>query len=315
MGELRGKRIWVAGHGGMVGGALVRRLHSEGALVLGADRQSLDLRRQEQVEHYIDRERPDAIVLAAARVGGILANDRMPADFLQDNLLIAANVIGAAHAAGIDRLLFLGSSCIYPRDAQQPIPENALLSGPLEPTNQWYALAKIAGVKLVEAHRRQHGRDYIAAMPCNLYGPGDNFDLDAGHVLPALIHRAHIAKLRGDRTLTIWGTGSPLREFLHVDDCADALVFLLRNYSGNAPVNVGSGVEISILALAEIVCRVVGFHGSIDFDASKPDGTRRKLTDSSRLRALGWSPRHSLEDGVAETYAWFLANAARGRAA
>jgi GDP-L-fucose synthase len=311
--ELGGKRIWVTGHRGMVGSALVRRLAREDCTVLTVPRAGLDLTRQAEVERFVRDQQPDAIILAAAKVGGILANDSFPADFLHQNLQIATAIFGAAHAANVDRLLFLGSSCIYPRLASQPIDEDALLTGPLEPTNEWYALAKIAGIKLAQAFRKQHGRDYIAAMPTNLYGPGDNFDLRSGHVLPALIRKAHEAKRAGADTLTVWGTGTPRREFLHVDDCADALVFLLRHYSGAQPVNVGSGTDLSILELTGLVCRVVGYPGRIVHDLSKPDGTPRKLLSPARLRALGWSPRIGLEQGIADTYRWFLANEAELR--
>lgn len=311
--ELEGRRIWVAGHRGMVGSALVRRLAREDCTVLTVPRAELDVTRQAEVERFVRDQQPDAIILAAAKVGGILANDTLPADFLLQNLQIATAVLGAAHAADVDRLLYLGSSCIYPRLAAQPIEEDALLTGPLEPTNEWYALAKLAGIKLAQAFRRQHGRDYIAAMPTNLYGPGDNFDLGSGHVLPALIRKAHEAKRAGADALTIWGTGTPRREFLHVDDCADALVFLLRHYSGTQPVNVGSGTDLSIAELAELVCRVVGYRGRIVRDLSKPDGTPRKLLSSARLRAMGWSPRVELEQGIADTCRWFLANEAELR--
>ncbi|MGN6487999.1 MAG: GDP-L-fucose synthase family protein [Devosia sp.] len=312
---LAGKRIWVAGHRGMVGAAVLRRLAAEGCTVLTATRSELDLTRQAEVERFVREARPDAIVLAAARVGGILANASQPADFLHENLAIASAVFGAAHAGGVDRLLFLGSSCIYPRLAPQPISEDALLTGPLEPTNEGYAIAKIAGIKLAQAFRRQHGRDYISAMPTNLYGPGDRFDLVGGHVLAALLRKAHEAKLGRAETLTVWGSGRPRREFLHVDDCADALVFLLQHYSGAAPVNVGSGDELSILELARLVCRVVGYGGRIVLDRSKPDGTPRKLLDSTKLRAMGWAPRIGLEAGIADTYRWFVAAQAAGEAA
>lgn len=304
--DIAGKRIWVAGHRGMVGSALVRRLASEACTVLTVGRDEVDLKRQDQVERYVAAERPDAIILAAAKVGGILANDTYPADFLFDNLVIETNVFGAAHAAGVNRLLFLGSSCIYPKLAPQPITEDALLTGPLEPTNEWYAIAKIAGIKLAEAYRRQHGRDYISAMPTNLYGPGDNFDLKSSHVLPALIRKAHEAKLDGSPTLTIWGTGAPLREFLHVDDCADALVHLLTHYSGAEHVNVGSGSDLSILELTRMVADVVGFTGEIVTDQTKPDGTPRKLMSGDKLKSLGWAPKIGLRDGIASTYQWFL---------
>lgn len=290
----------------MVGSALVRRLASEACTVLTVGRDEVDLKRQDQVERYVAAERPDAIILAAAKVGGILANDTYPADFLFDNLVIETNVFGAAHAAGVNRLLFLGSSCIYPKLAAQPITEDALLTGPLEPTNEWYAIAKIAGIKLAEAYRRQHGRDYISAMPTNLYGPGDNFDLKSSHVLPALIRKAHEAKLDGSPTLTIWGTGAPLREFLHVDDCADALVHLLTHYSGAEHVNVGSGSDLSILELTRMVADVVGFTGEIVTDQTKPDGTPRKLMSGDKLKSLGWAPKIGLRDGIASTYQWFL---------
>jgi GDP-L-fucose synthase len=254
----------------------------------------------------MQRERPDAVVVAAAKVGGILANGSYPADFLYENLLIAANCIGAAHAADVNRLLFLGSSCIYPKFADQPIVEEALLTGPLEPTNEWYAVAKIAGIKLCQAYRAQHGRDYISAMPTNLYGPGDNFDLLSSHVMPALIRKAHDAKLEGAPSITIWGTGAPRREFLHADDCADACVHLLAHYSDDLHVNVGSGEELSIRELAELVCSVVGFNGAIEHDVSKPDGTPRKLMSAARLRGMGWAPTISLRNGIARTYSWFL---------
>ena len=303
--DLSGKRIYVAGHRGMVGSAIVRRLEREDCEILTAPR-SVDLREQAMVRDWLGEQRPDATVLAAARVGGILANDSYPAQFLYDNLMIEANVIEAARQAGCNRLLFLGSSCIYPRDADQPLTEDALLTGPLEPTNEWYAVAKIAGIKLTQAYRRQYGCDYISAMPTNLYGPGDNFDLETSHVLPALIHKAHLAKQAGDAELTVWGSGTPLREFLHVDDMADACVFLLKAYSGEDHVNVGYGSDISIADLARLVAQVVGFEGEIVLDASKPDGTPRKLMDSSRLNALGWRPSIGLEDGIRSAYAAFL---------
>lgn len=306
--DLCGKRIWVAGHRGMVGSALVRRLAHEECEVLTAGRDVLDFKRQSEVEDYIGETKPDAIILAAAKVGGILANDTYPADFLYDNLMIEANIIHAAHLNDVNRLLFLGSSCIYPKLAPQPIPEEALLTGPLEPTNEWYAIAKIAGLKMTEAYRRQFGRDYISAMPTNLYGPGDNFDLQSSHVLPALIRKAHEAKRNGDAEITIWGTGSPRREFLHVDDCADALVFLLQNYSQAKHVNVGSGEDVSILELTELVCETVGFSGEIAHDLSKPDGAQKKLMSSETLLALGWKPNIELPHGIQATYEWFLAN-------
>jgi GDP-L-fucose synthase len=305
---LSGQRIWVAGHTGMVGSAIVRALAARGIEALTAPRAQLDLTRQADVECFVADQKPDAIVMAAARVGGILANDSYPADFLGQNLAIQDNVYAAAHKADVDRLVFLGSSCIYPKLAPQPIHEDSLLTGPLEPTNEWYAIAKIAGVKLADAYRRQHGRDYISVMPTNLYGPGDNFDLTTSHVLPALIRKAHEAKLRGDAAITIWGSGTPRREFLHVDDCADAIVFLLERYHEPGPINVGSGSDLTISELAEIVCEVVGFKGTIDTDSSKPDGTPRKLMSSDRLRAMGWTPKIRLREGIASTYEWFLAH-------
>ncbi|HEY0919581.1 GDP-L-fucose synthase [Devosia sp.] len=308
--ELAGRRVFVAGHRGMVGSALVRRLASEDCEIVTAPRAALDLTRQAEVEAWMAANRPDVVVIAAARVGGILANATRPVDFLHDNLMIAANLMAAAHAAGVGRLLFLGSSCIYPRLAEQPIAEEALLTGPLEPTNEAYAIAKIAGIKLVDAYRRQHGRDWISAMPTNLYGPGDNFDLSSSHVLPALIRKAHEARRAGAGQLEIWGTGTPLREFLHAEDCADALVFLLRRWSGAGPVNVGSGEEISILDLARLVAAVVGFDGDIVQDLTKPDGTPRKLMSSARLTAMGWRPGIGLKEGIARTYAWYLEHVA-----
>jgi len=304
--DLEGKRIWVAGHRGMVGSAIVRRLASEPCEVLTAGRQEVDLTRQSEVEDYLAQTKPDAIVLAAARVGGILANDSYPVDFLVQNLQIETNIFAAAHANDVGRLLFLGSSCIYPKLAPQPIVEEALLTGPLEPTNEWYSIAKIAGIKLAQAYRKQFGRDYISAMPTNLYGPGDNFDLNSSHVLPALIRKAHEANERGDASITIWGTGSPRREFLHADDCADALVFLLKEYSGAEHVNVGSGADMTILELTQLICELVGFEGRIEHDLSKPDGTPRKLMSADKLRALGWTPNIQLREGIHRTYQWFL---------
>ncbi len=309
--DLTGKRIWVAGHRGMVGSAVVRRLEREDCEIITAGRDAVDLIRQAEVEAFMAEARPDAIVMAAAKVGGILANDTYPADFLYDNLMIEANIFKAAFDSGVEKLLFLGSSCIYPKLAPQPIPEDALLTGPLEPTNEWYAIAKIAGIKLAEAYRKQHGADFISAMPTNLYGPGDNFDLKSSHVLPALIRKAHEAKVSGADRITIWGTGTPRREFLHADDCADALVFLLKSYSGEAHVNVGSGEDITILDLARLVCQVVGFEGEIRTDPSKPDGTPRKLMSADRLRGMGWTPNIRLEVGLRQTYQWFLANHGR----
>lgn len=304
---LDGKRVWVAGHRGMVGSAIVRRLASENCDIVTAGREDLDLKVPDQVERFVSKTRPDAIFMAAAKVGGILANDSLPADFLYDNLMIAANVTKAAHAGGVAKMLFLGSSCIYPREAPQPIVESALLTGPLEPTNEWYAVAKIAGIKLAQAYRKQHGCDFISAMPTNLYGPGDNFDLASSHVLPALMRKAHEAKLAGADHMTIWGSGEPRREFLHADDCADACVFLMKHYSDVEHVNVGSGEDLTIRQLAEQVSGVVGFKGAIRVDRTKPDGTLRKLMSGEKIRAMGWSPRISLEAGLRSTYQEFLA--------
>lgn len=300
--SLSGKRVWVAGHRGMVGSAVVRRLSSEKCDILTVDRREVDLRRHDDVERHVAATRPDIVILAAAKVGGILANKTYPADFLLDNLLVQTSVVAACQKHGVEKLTFLGSSCIYPRDAPQPMPETALLTGPLEPTNEWYAIAKIAGIKLCQAFRRQHGCDYISAMPTNLYGPNDNFDLATSHVLPALIAKAHAAKRSGARKFEIWGSGAPLREFMHVDDCADAIVFLTKHYSGDEHVNVGSGEEVTIRQLAETVMSAAQLDAELVFDATKPDGTPRKLMDSSRLRDMGWGPRISLKEGVERTY-------------
>ncbi|MCW1840386.1 GDP-L-fucose synthase [Prosthecomicrobium hirschii] len=305
--SLVGKRVWVAGHRGMVGSAIVRRLGSEACTVLTVDRAEADLRDQRAIRAWMDTARPDAVFLAAAKVGGILANDTYPADFLYDNLMIEANIIEAAHRVGVEKLLFLGSSCIYPKFAAQPIVEDALLTGPLEPTNEWYAIAKIAGIKLAQAYRRQHGCDFISAMPTNLYGPGDNFDLASSHVMPALIRKTHEARQRGDAEIVVWGTGTPRREFLHVDDCADACVHLMKTYSDAGHVNVGSGTDVTIAELAALIARVVGFEGAVRYDTTKPDGTPRKLMDGGRLAGTGWQARIGLEEGIRSAYAWFLA--------
>lgn len=303
--SLEGKRVWVAGHKGMVGSSIVDRLQNEGCEILTISRQELDLLDQRSVREWMKQERPDAIFLAAARVGGIFANANRPADFIYENLMIEANVIDAAFRNNVEKLLFLGSSCIYPRLAKQPIVEDSLLTGPLEKTNEAYAVAKIAGIKLCSAYREQHGCDFISAMPTNLYGPRDNFDLTTSHVLPALIRKAHEAKLADAQELNIWGSGTPKREFLHVDDCADALVFLMRYYSETDHVNVGCGQDIAILDLARLVSDVVGFAGGIVTDPSKPDGTPRKLMSIDRISALGWQPKISLRDGIEATYKWY----------
>jgi len=304
--DLNGKRVWVAGHRGMVGGAVVRRLGTEPCEVITAGRDVVDLVSQQAVADWMAAEKPDAVVLCAARVGGIHANNSYPVDFLYDNLMIEANIIHAAHAVGVEKLLFLGSSCIYPKFAEQPITEDALLTGALEPTNEWYAIAKIAGIKLCQAYRKQYGADFISAQPTNLYGPGDNYDLQSSHVLPALLRKFHEAKEAGAPSVELWGSGTPLREFLHVDDLADALVFLLKEYSDEIPLNVGSGVEVTIRELAETIAEVVGYEAELTFDASKPDGTPRKLMDSGRLHGLGWNDARSLKDGVTHAYAAYL---------
>ncbi|MCZ8195779.1 GDP-L-fucose synthase [Aquidulcibacter sp.] len=301
--DLNGKKVWVAGHRGMVGGALMRRLGSEGCNLVTIGRDQVDLVRQNAVETWLEAEKPDCIFLAAAKVGGIQANNTRPAEFLYENMMIEANIIHAAYQVGVKKLIFLGSTCIYPKMAPQPIPESALLTGPLEPTNEWYAIAKIAGIKLCQAYRRQYGCDFIAAQPTNLYGPGDNYDLESSHVLPALLRKAHEAKLRGASELVVWGSGSPRREFLHVDDLADAVVHLAKMYSDEEHVNVGSGAEVTIKELAELVCETVGYQGALRFDVSKPDGTPRKLSDVSKLHGLGWNHARSLRDGLNQTYA------------
>ncbi|MEW1757245.1 GDP-L-fucose synthase [Streptomyces cyaneofuscatus] len=301
-----GSRIFVAGHRGLVGSAVARRLAGDGHEVLTRGRDLLDLRDAARTETYLRDIRPDAVVLAAAKVGGIMANSTYPVQFLEDNLRIQLSVIAGAHAAGTERLLFLGSSCIYPRLAPQPIREESLLTGELEPTNEAYALAKIAGIVQTQSYRRQYGASYISAMPTNLYGPGDNFDLETSHVLPALIRRFHEAQRDGAPEVTLWGTGSPRREFLHVDDLAAACVRLLEAYDGDAPVNVGCGEDLSIRELAEIIAEVTGYQGRIGWDTSKPDGTPRKLLDVSRLTSLGFKPQIPLRDGIARTYAWWL---------
>ncbi len=307
---LDGKRVWVAGHRGMVGAALMRQLEREGCTILTAGRDVLDLRDGGAARAWMEENRPQAVILAAAKVGGIVANETWPADFLYDNLAIENAIIHGAFETGVEKLLFLGSSCIYPKFTPQPITEDALLTGSLEPTNEWYAIAKIAGIKLCQAYRRQHGCDFISAMPTNLYGPGDNFDLTSSHVIPALMRKAHEAKAAGVGSMTIWGTGTPRREFLHVDDCADALIFLLKNYSGDSHVNVGSGTDVTIDELARLVMRAVGFGGTLQHDTGKPDGTPRKLMSNDRLEAMGWAPRISLPEGLESTYQWFLENRA-----
>ena len=304
--SLKGKKVWVAGHRGMVGGAVARRLESEGCELLLAGRDAVDLCDQSAVQAWMSDNRPDCVVVAAAKVGGIHANNVAPVDFLQDNLVIQNKILDAAHKNDVERLLFLGSSCIYPKYADQPIHEDSLLTGMLEPTNEWYAIAKIAGIKLCQAYRKQYGRDWISAMPTNLYGPGDNYDLETSHVLPALLRKFHEAKVSDAAEVVLWGSGSPLREFLHCDDLADALVFLLKNYSEYEHINVGSSSEVTIKGLAETIAKVVGYEAELVFDSNKPDGTPRKLMDSSRLHELGWNNVRSLEEGIASTYEHWL---------
>ena len=304
-------KIYVAGHRGLVGSAIVRRLKAEGYdNLLTATSKELDLREQAAVREFFERERPEYVFLAAAKVGGILANNTWPADFIYQNLMIEANVIESARLSGVEKLLFLGSTCIYPKLAEQPLKEEYLLSGPLEPTNEWYAVAKIAGIKLCQAYQRQYGCKFISAMPTNLYGPEDNFDLESSHVMPALIRKFHEAKVNGEPSVTVWGSGKPLREFLHVDDCAAACLYLMDHYDGEDIVNIGVGEDLSIADLAALVKQVVGYEGEIIYEASKPDGTPRKLVDVTRINGLGWRAGISLEDGVRETYEWFVKNVA-----
>jgi GDP-L-fucose synthase len=307
---LRNKRVWVAGHRGLVGSALVRRLQGEGCEIVTAPRESVDLRRPDQVEKWMRDVRPQAVFLAAARVGGIHANSTRPAEFIYDNLAIETTVVEACRRTDVEKLLLMGSSCIYPRLAPQPIPEDALLTGPLEPTNEWYAVAKIAGIKLGQAYRRQHGCDYISVMPTNLYGIGDNFDRLQSHVVPALILKAHEAKLSRAPHIEVWGTGQARRELLYVDDAADGMVFLMKNYSDEGIVNIGTGQDVPIADLARLVCEAVGYQGTLRFDTSRPDGTPRKVVDVGRINAMGWTARTSLKDGLALTYRWFLENVA-----
>jgi len=308
----KSEKIFVAGHRGLVGSALIRRLESEGfSNLLVRDRSKLDLRDERVVAKFFAEQKPAVVILAAAKVGGIKANNDYPVEFLLENLRIQNNVIHSAYESRARKLLFLGSSCMYPKFAPQPIPETALLSGPLEPTNEAYAIAKIAGIKLCQAYTREYGAKFISVMPTNLYGPKDNFDLETAHVLAALLRKAHEAKKRKDRKLTVWGSGKPQREFLHVDDLASASLLLLEKYDSSEIINVGSGEEISIRELAELICEMVGFDGDLAWDATKPDGTPRKLLDVTKLRAFGWKPSIPLREGIARTYEWFLANCAR----
>lgn len=307
--DLKGKKIFVSGHRGMVGSATVRRLEQEeGVDILTASRADMDLTRQDEVEKWMAANKPDVVFVTAAKVGGILANDTYPAQFIYENLMIEANLIHSAYKNDVEKLVYLGSSCIYPKMAPQPIPEDALLTGPLEPTNEWYAIAKIAGIKLCQAYRKEYGCDYISGMPTNLFGPNDNFDLKNSHVLPAIIRKVYDAKQSGQKSIEIWGTGSAKREFLHVDDCADAMIFLLKNFSGPDHINIGSGEDLSILELTKLIMDVVGYDGEIVHDLSKPDGTPRKLMQVDRLKGLGWEPKYSLRAGVENAYQWFLDN-------
>ena len=304
--NLFGKKVWVAGHRGMVGSAVCRQLENEDCNIIKAGRDEVNLVNQAEVNDWMNAVKPDAIVLAAAKVGGILANNNFPVNFLYENLMIEANIIHAAHLNKVERLLFLGSSCIYPKLADQPIKEDSLLSGALEPTNEWYAIAKITGIKLIQAYRKQYGYDWISAMPTNLYGPGDNYDLESSHVLPALLRKFHEAKISNSSDVMVWGSGKPLREFMHCDDLAGALLFLLKNYSDYEHINVGSGNEVSIRELVEIIAKVVGYEAKITWDEQKPDGTPRKLMDSRKLQRLGWDGGRSLFDGIFHTYNTWL---------
>ena len=308
--DLNGKRIWVAGHRGMVGSAIVRRLARENCEVITATRHELDLLRQADVEAWMEEKKPDAVFHAAATVGGILANSTRPGEFLYENLSIACNVIHAAKRTGVKKLLFLGSSCIYPRLARQPMREEDLMTGPLEPTNEWYAISKIAGIKLCQAYRRQYGCDFISVMPTNLYGPGDRYDLDGGHVVAALIMKIHAAKVDGSSAVELWGSGTPKREFLYSEDLADACVFAMKKYSEETFLNVGTGREMTILELAESIASVIDWRGHFTFDRAKPDGMPRKVMDVSRINALGWTARTEFEAGLNEAYRWYLANVA-----
>jgi GDP-L-fucose synthase len=309
--ELAGKRVFVAGHNGMAGAAIVRRLSTESCEIVTVDRATLDLTRQDETDRWIKTNRPDAVFVAAGKVGGIAFNSAYPVEFLADNLAIALNVIRSSYAAGVRKLLFLGSSCIYPKLAPQPMREDMLLSGPLEPTNEWYAVAKIAGMKLVEAYRRQHGADFVSVMPTNLYGPGDNYHPEYSHVPPALIRRFHEAKRDGLPSVIVWGTGRPRREFLAVDDLADACVFVMKHYSGDQFLNVGAGQDVTIGEFAQLVADVVGYKGRLEFDTSRPDGAPQKLLDVSRLAGLGWKAKTPLRDGISAAYADFLAGGGR----
>jgi GDP-L-fucose synthase len=313
--DLSGKRVWVAGHRGMAGSAIVRRLARENCTVIEAGRDELDLLRQADVERWMDTNRPDAIFLAAAKVGGIMANNTRPAEFLYENLVIETNIIGAAHRTGVQKLLFLGSSCIYPRLAAQPMTEEALLTGPLEPTNEWYAVAKIAGIKLCQAYRRQYGCDFISVMPTNLYGPGDRYDAEGGHVVAALIMKIHAAKQAAAPTVEIWGSGTPRREFLYSEDLADACIFAMKSYSGEMFLNIGTGTDITIMELAQAVASIAGWKGEFVLNTSKPDGTPRKVMDVLKMKALGWTAPTTFTEGMLHAYQWYVDNVANKKVA
>ena len=306
--QMENTKVWIAGHRGLVGGAIAKRLSRENCSIVTIDRNELDLRDQIGVKKWLEKEKPSIIIIAAAKVGGIFANSTQPADFLYDNLVIETNIIKTAHEIEVKKLLFLGSSCIYPRNAKQPMVEEELLTGPLETTNESYAIAKIAGLKLCEAYRTQYGCDFISAQPTNLYGEGDKFDPEMGHVIPALMVKAHKGKINNYPKLNVWGSGTPRREFLYIHDLADALVYLLKNYSGKSHINIGTGEEFSIKKLAEKICDIVGFQGELVFDKSKPDGSPRKLVNNSRLAELGWKSKTNLNDGLTKTYKWYLDN-------
>ena len=307
--KLKNKRVWVAGHRGMVGSALVRRLASEDVgEILTTTREDLDLQNQESVNRWMGINKPDVVIVAAAKVGGIHANNTYPAEFIYENIIISSNIIHAAHKVNVEKLLFLGSSCIYPKFAEQPIQETSLLTGPLEATNEWYAIAKIAGIKLCEAYRKQYGCDFISAMPTNLYGPGDNYHPENSHVIPALLRKAHVAKITNAESMEVWGTGTVRREFMHADDCADSLVFVLKNYSEDSHINIGTGQDITIQALATLVAKVVGYGGELKNNISQPDGTPRKLMANDKLSSMGWTSNIALEEGLKQAYAWFVEN-------
>ena len=304
--SLKKKRIWIAGHNGMVGSSILRRLAHEDCNILCVARSDLDLRNQDDVDNWVAQNKPQAIIIAAATVGGILSNINYPANFLYDNLMIATNIIHAAHIHKVEKLLFIGSACIYPKDADQPISEASLMTGPLEPTNEPHAIAKLAAIKLCQAYRKQYGNDFITAQPNNLFGPGDDFDPNSSHVIPALIGKAHRAKIDATLALEVWGSGSVSRELMYVDDLADAVIYLLKNYSGSVPINIGSGQELTIRKLAEKICQVVDYKGRIEFDRTKPDGVKRKLLDRTRMEKLGWTAKVPLKKGLELTYRWYL---------